>query len=115
MAAWLVSVVVCVATSSSGSGSTGSSGTGHGNSQYYADIAAVQATLPHGADLFFPPSLDPVAVRDCRYRARAEVLAERNTSSLHKLCHRVCPRLAPQSDDISCHEEVCAPAAAIAP
>ena len=99
----LLAVVASVAASSSGGSAVG----GHGSTQYSAaDFAAARASLPNGADLHFPATLDPFAVRDCRYRHRDEVKAERGESSLHRLCHRVCPRLAPQSDDIQCHEEV---------
>jgi hypothetical protein len=99
---WLaVSVAVAGATSSSSgssSGSTfgssdifagqrGSHGNSHGPSYTasQADIDAVRASLPgNGTSLRFPVHLNPFFVRDCRFRAKSEVLTERSSVRAHE-------------------------------
>ena len=73
-----------------------------------ADIALASSGLPphkNGGTYHFPTQANPFHVRDCRYRPRADVDAERGSGWERVVCHKVCPELNPPAEELECSDD----------
>ena len=73
-----------------------SSGSSSSSNYYSASISSYQLQYP---GKYFPPTVNPQSVADCRYRAKVDVDSERVSPNWFlKTCNKVCPFLPPDAD-----------------